>query len=639
MLKQLYIEVAQYRGFWAIRSVWKRIAFWVARTSYKLRSRNRLKAEETNTFREFIRHTQFSIFRAAAVGLFLHLAGFLLGLRFPWLNLPEDKNDTYSTLLIAVASICGVFIALYYTAIATVGASIYSIVPNDIRYLLHRDRAGNVYLRFLSFLAFLSLFLVAAHLFGLDASWLVLGAVCLFSGFGVFSFVYLGQHAFNLFDPTKLGGTIFHNMQKHLEAAGLQGYRWWDPPFQTHARKQMDAQLRLLSVLAEFVASQRNLRVASYPELATRAVGFLVDYQLAKRSIPADSAWYEPQPVHPDWYRTNYTEVKVATDTGTMINSKEKRDPLWIERRMMPILYSYMTCSVEQGNLDDLSVMGDLVQRYMAVLFEDGEIARGVDIFRQMGDDVFNAVRAVPASEALKLEVSLKILGIAELLAGLPVLSIVKYRAALPQFQADAIRYQVGRIRWKSRASVYRAGLPVRLLSRIEWVVPRLSFEREVYGRNITPTWYIVDLLMAKESEFVAENGRALTDKVPALYKSWKDMAKTLPTPWAYMLIVTREWEYAHKLRDFLNVFTQHNESAVAARKSQALKWKDADIAKLERKQQAHWRRVQIEMAACAKEYSMVKRPESYPDCVGQFMHATADGILQALIANDTKSV
>lgn len=637
MFSRLYMKIMQYRLFWRLRTAWMTTAFWAAKTRYRLRARNRSGFQAATTFWAIFSQTKSAIILAAVVGIALHLVGYLIARQYPWFDLPEQKEDTYATLLGAVASICGVFIALYYTAIATVGASIYAVVPNDIRYLLNRDRAGNLYLKFLSFLAYLGLFLIAAHIYGLRPSWLALVFVSVCSGVGVFAFVYLGQHAFNLFDPTKLAGTIFRDMHKELEAAMLGGYRWWDGPFQNAARQRMDRQLRTLSTLSDYVASKQHLRTASYPELAAGTVRFLMYYQRAKRAIPANSAWYEPRPVYRDWYRAHYSDVKVAVETGTSLSHVQDRDPLWVERRLLPILYTYVSCSVEQGNLDDLSSMGGLVQEYLEVLFQDGEITRGAQVLGELGEAVFKTIRAVPAAEATKLETSLKILGVAELLAAMPVFSIVTYRDALPQFQPHAIGRKLAGIRWNRKESIYKAELPARLLPEAEDLVPKLAFERAVYDRQITPDWYILDLFMAMESGRFVENGKLLVGDVPNLYQTWKDLAKSMASPWAYMVILSREWEYVHKLGHFLGVYKQAGEKAVVARKTTSLRWKDASFGDLEKLHELQWRKLLVEMSGCARTYASVERPQSYPDCVGQFMHAVADGILAALLANDVE--
>lgn len=639
MFQRLYMKLMQYRLFWRLRTAWMTARFWVAKTSYRLRTRKRSGVQAASTFRGILSQTQNSIFLAVIVGIALHVLGYLVARNYPWIDLPKQREDTYATLLGAIASICGVFIALYYTAIATVGASIYAVVPNDIRYLLNRDHAGNLYLKFLSFLAYLGLFLIAARIYGFKPSWLALVFVVGCAGVGVFAFVNLGQRAFNLFDPTRLAGAIFRDMHKDLEAAKLGGYRWWDSPFQNAARRRMDKQLGTLSTLADYVASKQHLRMASYPELAKAAVYFLMNYQRAKRATPANSAWYEPRPVHPDWYRAHYSDVKVAVETGTSLNYVQDRDPLWVERRILPILYTYVSCSVEQGNLDDLGTMGGVIQEYLQVLFEDGEISRGLEVLSEMGEAIFKAIKAVPVADAAKLETSLKIVGVAEVLASMPVFCIVTYRDALPQFQPDTISSKIAGVRWQQRGSIYKADIPVRLLPQAEDFGPKLAFERAVYDRQITPNWYIVDMLMARESARFVENGKLLTEKLPAIYETWKDLAKSLNSPWAYMGFVSREWEFVHKLERFIELYKKAGETAVAARKVISLKWKDANFHQMEKAQQLLQRKLYIEMAGCIQEYSSVARPASYPDCVGQFMHAAADGILAALAANDAELV
>ncbi len=90
----------------------------------------------------------------------------------PWLEELYNQtglkivNDTYGTLLGTVAATGGVFIGLYYAATTAIAGAIYSNVPNNIRDLLAQDRVGNIYMRFLSFMTFSSIVLLALRAAG-----------------------------------------------------------------------------------------------------------------------------------------------------------------------------------------------------------------------------------------------------------------------------------------------------------------------------------------------------------------------------------------------------------------------------------------------------------------------------------------
>jgi hypothetical protein len=66
----------------------------------------------------------------------------------------------HAILLEAVAAVSGVFLALYFTAVSTVAASVYVNVPHDIRALIVRDRLGNLYVPGVAFTIALSVLLL-----------------------------------------------------------------------------------------------------------------------------------------------------------------------------------------------------------------------------------------------------------------------------------------------------------------------------------------------------------------------------------------------------------------------------------------------------------------------------------------------
>jgi hypothetical protein len=127
-----------------------------------------------------------------------------VGTRWP---IPESSN--YVSWLSSLAQIGGVFIALYFAAVTAAAGAIYATVPNNIRDLLTRERVGNIYVKYLTQATFIPLCLIALNLAGFSQLRLALPVLIILAGTGIIAFAALGRRAFDLFDPTKLAGSLF----------------------------------------------------------------------------------------------------------------------------------------------------------------------------------------------------------------------------------------------------------------------------------------------------------------------------------------------------------------------------------------------------------------------------------------------
>jgi hypothetical protein len=137
---------------------------------------------------------------------------------------PVDRS-AYAILLQSVAAVTGVFLALYFTAVSTVAATVYTEVPHDIRDLMLRDKLGNFYVRAVAFLSALAVFLLVEEASGGAAYHLALPIVALLAGFAVFAFITLGQRAFYFSDPTVLSQLVVGDFRRWLSLARATGWR------------------------------------------------------------------------------------------------------------------------------------------------------------------------------------------------------------------------------------------------------------------------------------------------------------------------------------------------------------------------------------------------------------------------------
>jgi hypothetical protein len=216
MKSYLFLRFAQYRTFWNVRRTIAKAEFLL--TSRLYRANQSLKDAGTSSLSlvGIVRVTARPWFLAIVVAAILQLSNPRLCQFFSkhGFSVPDDSD--YVTFLAAISSIGGVFIGLYYAAIATVGSAMYAKVPSNLRDLLAQDRFGVVYMRFLSFLTYLCLVLICLRLSHFDRIYIAPPLITFAAGVGVFAFVKLGQRVFHLFDPTEFSSHIFEQLERRM---------------------------------------------------------------------------------------------------------------------------------------------------------------------------------------------------------------------------------------------------------------------------------------------------------------------------------------------------------------------------------------------------------------------------------------
>ena len=279
------------------------------------------RQERTNTgiLLSFLRLTGYQLLFAISIAAGLQLLELVLvpDLVNRW-SIPDAAN--YVSWLSTIAQIGGVFIALYFTAVTAAAGAIYAQVPNNIRDLLARERVGNVYIRYLTLATFLPLCLIALHFLGFEPIRMAVPFLVWVAGTGIIAFAALGRRAFDLFDPTRLAGSLFGDFGGWLAQVSAGGFRWQDRSFQTHAHRQTASVVDTLQTLSDLAATHANLDSAPLLEFSMSVLALLAEYQQRKLRIPTDSLWFEQKYEHRSWYQTEDTTVQLAHHTGTSLS-------------------------------------------------------------------------------------------------------------------------------------------------------------------------------------------------------------------------------------------------------------------------------------------------------------------------------
>ena len=631
--KSLRLYLSQVRFFWWLRAAMEWLAFWMNAKVFRVR----ISLEEGNTNFQSLRHLfgvtwKPLIFALGFAGLLQYIDPYL-NYYYQKFSISVPDDGDYVTFLATVSGIGGVFIGLYYAGISAVASAIYSKVPNNIRDLLAHERFGNVYMLFLSFLTLLGLILVALRISGLPRVYLAVPIVTILAGLGVIAFVKLGQRAFYLFDPTQLSNRIFEQLQRWLEMAKIGGFQWLNKSFQNHAHRQASATLDTLDTLADITANERHLSGRPFVELSQRLLQFMVHYEQSKGRIPTYSSWFEQRYQHRDWYRTESSRVRIAHETGTFIQPDVTTNKEWVEGKVLPILNRCIAINLAEGKYTELLGLFRHIDMYIKFLAQVGEIQRAFELLKALLLNSLKQITEQKHDELLEDEV-LEEVAVVEFLASFSISIALSYHKQLESFDRNYIENSLASIRWDNDTDIYRQGFPAHCLSRLEWLKTRLDFEKEAEGKYITPLWYRTELVRQVVAERFVDNTKVLISMGPGLYADAISIALSRKRPWLAAAVISREWEYWHKVKSQMDIWKESWVDLGADRKIEGLEWPTFEFDEL----RTIFENRQVNLSQLMSRQNLLlallSRPEGFPDYAGQFLHTSGEVAFDALLDN-----
>ena len=235
MRPSLYVRGAQSRIFWRGLGVLRGILFGLRK---RVLSGSESYVAGTAAARIVVELVQITLapllFALGSAWVLLISEVYLPTIRTWWLPFPLwhlNDSDAYATFLGTISGIGGVLIGLYYAGLTAVSSTAYAQAPGVIRNLLVREPVGRLYIRVLAYVTFVALCLLVFYAIGFSPIRLAVPFLILLSGVTILSFVQLGQHAFYFFDPTRLGRSIFTDLERWVARATSASRFWADPSF------------------------------------------------------------------------------------------------------------------------------------------------------------------------------------------------------------------------------------------------------------------------------------------------------------------------------------------------------------------------------------------------------------------------
>ena len=94
----------------------------------------------------------------------------------------------------------------------------------------------------------------------------------------------------------------------------------------------------------------------------------------------------------------------------------------------------------------------------------------------------------------------------------------------------------------------------------------------------MTPPWYQMEMIRQVEADQFSLNTKALIDKGSVFFKSAVTKALSYKHPWLAAAIMSREWEYWHKVGGQIEAWSDNWQSLSGDRRIEGLPWSQFDL-------------------------------------------------------------
>ena len=268
---------------------------------------------------------------------------------------------------------------------------------------------------------------------------------------------------------------------------------------------------------------------------------------------------------------------------------------MWIENRILPILSKCIVVNLKEGRYSEIQGLFSDLNRYVKFLAWKGEVSRAFEVVNDLNSTILEQISTQPDTEIQNNE--LEKVALVEFLAIVSISVVVGHRERIEALDWRHVENQVASIRWDSKVDIYQKGFPVYFLAKLEWLQPKLHFEKETEDQYVTPLWYSSELLRQIEAERFTNNAQDLLNLGAGFYDKAISKANSCKRPWIAAAAMSREREYWYKVEHQIDLLEKKWDDLNADPKIEGLTWSTFDPGAMRAKINARLKQLTVLMS------------------------------------------
>ena len=558
------------KSFWRLRHKIEWLNFEREKAGYSIRERLGNAKYSTSVVWSISKGS----LTAVALALLVTIALFQIELKIAYIkqfplmdyvaNWVSFDKEAYIQMLVAIPSVIGIFIGLYFTAVNSVLSDAYKLVPTDkLRTLVLKHTVRNGYINSVAFLIALSLFLLGFSAIGKQPIHLAIPILVIMTCIAVFAFIKLFIGVFRLSDPTTFFDPLYFDLQKWVKLATSNGKQWRNPSFQESYRNQAKERIDTMLAIAKMSSESKELRAESYPRMLRKMLIAVDRYYKDKPLIPSGSNWYVKKRQHKQWYLSNDSDLEMATQTGTTLNPNDVPDNTWFEDSMLNVFHDALSYDLEKNDYEAMYRKTLPLTDLYKSMGERWLIDDGKKWISKLADE---AIASISSAEFDSETQDVSSIGVADIVASLPISLELGFMVSINKLDVPSLRTKLKQTNWTKQKSPYRFSLPLDTIKTLENIHDGARFEKSAGTRHKTKGWYVSELTLNNIDWFIYRQWNAIMELFESWYvksgKSLSDSKKYNQSAAIYSRAVEQAWKLHNHLDKVKEITEQLREGA-----------------------------------------------------------------------------
>ena len=620
-----------------IQRILKHLTFYINKYTFSfVQHLDRIKY--TSSFSRNIQLTLlYHLLTNTVFAYFLLMADGILYAKFP--SFPF-QHEIFLNVTIGGLGIAGVILGLYCSNMATIYSSKYTNAPNSLAQTFRRDIITNQCMRQIVGYIIISVILVLECMMEFPLYYVSVLAYLLLTMRMIITFSIAGNRSYYFSDTFQIAGILYPELLKYIQRVSNQK-RWSkDINFQSHFQKLCDRSLMVMTDISEYNKQNPENQNSAMLDFMKKNLFLLQQYWRTKPGISYNSYWWKKQADYPQWHRASDTEVSIALQTGTTLQTKEKPNYCWFEEAIEKIngicfdklchecdfvsIYNYLAAV---SNISDSAIDPATILHWISYV---GSLHKKVLslIIKCSGSESAKAPSSVP-DEAEQLTASISdiiSLNFISLLVG-----INKYLASIdiPALHSHVISRQ-------HYHSLDLSRYPFLNQEMIEKMYQHIEVETAIENQKVTPDWFIIQTSSLALSRYL----NTLIETMIQMHANLLAIGKQLIKQKCYFqaaLIFSRFPEVDSKS----TLAIQHLEPLLTALKETHIEkntvWCESRLEELKETLTKTKRILPQYLISCSRHVTLDHwtNRTNYPDLLGQCYNYLCEYILSSIETDD----
>lgn len=624
----LYLFFSQYKFFWHIQKKQYNLIFNVKKLLFYTKKSLLNSSERKEAYSTFFK---WSFTKTIIIILFTYILQIVNPYIDCWIKallhdhlkpdnvvfeLISNNNPEYIAFLSAITAIGGVFIALYFSSLSAINATLYSTFSKNLRDLLYRDKISDTYIKILSITTFFAFTLIGFNLLGFEKIYIAIPILLLLIGFSIFSYYGMGNRMHQLLSSDTLSHSIFKNLYKYIDYATKNDIYNRDVSFQKHYFTSASQEIKLLTSLIETSLENYKTHNTSFQNITLNIFKLLIYYQAKKRLISYDSLWYRQKYEYKDLYKMgNFSDLNIFLQNAMMPQGESKSDLFWIEDKLVDYIIKILINKIKNDEIEDYQDLLAYLLNYLKILVRNGNIKYAIKIIEQLKKEICND-SSIENSNLLLLTDYTYSLPVEIILEFIKNIKIYSYENISDIVNSNDLTKELVRNKFNENLS-----------EPLNWLQEKLKLEVEAEGREISHKWYQTEILMLTLSKEFIDNIEIINDFLETFFDDFlKDKDIQI-----YATILNRKWESINKyLFHFQSIELVLNKY-LEERKINDLNWKEFFIEKYKDKNKILRKKCIVEIG---DTLTLVddRKDSRFPDIKGFFLQITSENLLDLVL-------